>query len=229
MSKTHLSLINWSLLITLLISPRLSLAEKITVKKVKGNQAVVESTTPLEEGQTYEIGQENISEDVDYKSNVLKTRDNSFTIGTQFSFLKSDTFQATNYSLQLRYGWNFGSLEVGGLLSGEASDVGAGVTSTIGGGAYLDYNFVVNRDPKKVIWGPFALVNFGSTQYPAATTGGSSNQLEANVGAFLTYFLGNSSTALRAEGYYIHQQVSTSAVQSTVPGGGFRGLLVLYF
>lgn len=206
-----------------------ALAEKVTVRKVKGKQAIIESQTPLEEGQTYELVTESVSEDVDYKSGVFKTRNNSLTLGTKLDFLKSDTAQSTSYSLQARYGWNFSTLEVGGVLDVTGSDLGAGATTTLMAGGYLDYNVIQNRDPKKVIWGPFVLVGFGSTSYPSTAAGGSSTSLLANLGAFMSYFIGDSTTAIRGEAYGTYSQVNTTASQAAQVGGGIRGLLVFYF
>lgn len=226
--KTYSYLISCIALFTL--ASESALAEKVTVKKVKGKQAIIESQTPLEEGQTYElVTDSSVSEDVDYKSGVFKTRNNSLTLGTKLDFLKSDNAQSTTYSLQARYGWNFSTLEVGAVLDVTSSDQGAGATTTLMAGGYLDYNIIQNRDPKKVIWGPFVLVGFGSTSYPATATGGSSTSLNTNLGAFLSYFIGDSSTALRGEAYGTYQQVNTTATQTSQVGGGIRGLLVFYF
>ncbi|MEK6628050.1 MAG: hypothetical protein AABY53_05445 [Bdellovibrionota bacterium] len=126
-------------------------AEKFKVKKVKGNQAVIETTTVLEEDQTYEFISESVSQDVDYKSNVLKSRENSLTLGGEFNFLRASNYQSNTYSLQVRYGWNFSSVELGALLNMVSTDVGAGATTTVLGGGYFDYNLIANRDPKKVI------------------------------------------------------------------------------
>jgi hypothetical protein len=215
---------------TALLTSQNAAAEKVTVKKVKGKQAIIETQTPLEEGQTYELQTDNsISQDVDYKSNVLKPRNNSLTFGAKLDFLKSDTTQSTNYSLQVRYGWNFGTLEVGTLIEATGSDVGAGSTTTVVAGGYFDYNLVPNRDPKKIIYGPFALVSFGSTSYPSTASGGSSTTLNSNIGGFLSYFVGDSTTALRGEVFGTFQQVNTTATNNSQIGGGFRGLLVFYF
>lgn len=217
------------MLVLIILSPNLAFAEKITVKKTKGNQSIIESSSPLEEGQTYEVSSEKVSQDVDYKSNILKSRANSLTLGSSFDYLKSDTIQNSNFSLQIRYGWNFSTLEVGALLETTARDQGTGSTVSVVAGGYLDYNLVPNREPKKIIYGPFLLTSFGSTTYPSSGTGGSSTSLNVNMGGFLSYFIGESSTALRAEAFGIYQQVNTTALQSSLTGAGFRGLLVFYF
>ena len=211
----------------LLLSP--ALAEKIKVKKVKGNSAVIESTTPLEEGQTYEIGPEAIAGEVDYKGAAMKSRQNSVTVGATFEYLKSDLLQSNQMAVQARYGWNFSNLEAGLVTELQSSDLGAGATTSFLIGGYFDYNLVSNRDPRDLIYGPFVLIATGSTQYPSSATGGSSTKLASNLGGFATYFLGGSSTALRGEAFYNYQQINTTAVQNSVAGFGMRVLLVYYY
>lgn len=205
-------------------------AEKITVKKIKGKQAVVEMSSPLEEGQTYELVPDSVSQDVDYKTDILSSRRNSLTLGGQFDFLKSDSYQSNGFSLQVRYGWNFSSLEIGTFADVNSDDKGAGATTTISGGGYFDYNLIPNRDPKKIVYGAFSLLGIGSTAYPSSSTsGGSSTTLQTNLGGFISYFIGATSTAIRGELYGSYQQVNTSAQQNSLIGAGARGLLVFYF
>lgn len=216
------------LLLLMLVSEPL-FAEKIKVKKIKGTQAVIETITPLEEGQTYELITEPLSQDVDYKSSVLLSRRNSLTIGGQLDFLRSDSLSQNQLSLQARYGWNFSTLEVGVFFEATSKDQGAGATTTMLGGGYFDYNLIPNRDPKKIIYGPFVLVGIGSISYPSSTAGGSVSTLQTNFGGFFSYFVGTSTTALRGELYGTYQQVNTTAQQSALTGLGARGLLVFYF
>lgn len=219
-----------SVLLLLMLFAEPLLAEKIKVKKVKGTQAVIETVTPLEEGQTYELVSDALSQDVDYKSSVLLSRRNSLTIGGQLDFLRSDSLSQNRLSLQARYGWNFSTLEVGAFFEATSLDQGAGATTTMLGGGYFDYNLIPNRDPKKIIYGPFALIGIGSTSYPSGSTaGGSVSTLQTNFGGFFSYFVGTSTTALRGELYGTYQQVNTTAQQSSLTGLGARGLLVFYF
>lgn len=205
-------------------------AERIKVKKSKGNQAIIETTTPLEEGQTYELSTESVSQDVDYKANIFQSRRNSVTFGGQFDFLRSDAFQRNNISLQLRYGWNFSNIEVGAFADATSLDEGVGATTTLLAGGYFDYNLIPNRDPKKIIYGVFSLFGIGSTAYPSSSTsGGSISTLVVNVGGFLTYFIGSTSTALRGELYGTYAQISTTLLQSSLAGAGGRALLIFYF
>jgi len=205
-------------------------AENFTVKKIKGKQALIETSASLEVGQTYELEREIISQGVDYKTSVSKSRKNSLTLGAELGFLRASTYQSNNYSVQVRYGWNFSNLEAGALFNLVSTDVGVGPTTTVLGGGYIDYNLIANHDPKKIIYGAFALVGIGSTSYPStSTSGGSSNTLQTNIGGFISYFISNTSSALRGELYGIYQQVSTTTSQNTVTGLGARGLLVFYF
>ena len=218
-----------SVLALIIFTSATATAEKIKVRKVKGNSAVIETITPLEEGQTYDLAVEPVSQDVDYKQGVLKQRENSVTFGVSYEYIKSDLLQRSSLDLQVRYGWNFGSIEAGVLAGATSLDQGAGATTSYMGGGYFDYDLVPNREPNKVIYGPFVLAAVGSTQYPSSATGGSSSLLKVNTGGFLTYFFGNSTTAARVEGFYDYQQINTSSVQNSVAGFGLRGLLVYYF
>lgn len=204
-------------------------ATKITVRKVKGKNAIVESQAPLEEGHTYDLADEIISEDVDYKTTVQKPRSNSFTVGTQFKFGKSDRIELTDFSLHGRYGWNYTTLEFGAILDFRSLDTGTGATSTLLAGGYYDYNLEVNRFPKKFVYGLMVLGAFGSTNYPSTTVGTNTTNIELDMGGFATYFLGNSSTALRGEGFFKYEQLNTSTQQNSLFGFGVRGLLVYYF
>jgi hypothetical protein len=191
---------------------------------------VVESDVVLEEGKTYELNVSPIADNVDYKSANIKVRKNSFSFGAAFESVRSDLSQNTALDLQVRYGWNFANLEVGVSALLSTRDQGAGSTNSALVGGYFDYNMVPNRDPKEMIYGPFILVATGSTQYPnSSTAGGSTTKLESNAGGFLTYFLGQSTTALRGELFYDYQQINTTAQQNSVGGAGLRGLLVFYF
>ncbi len=213
----------------IILNNSLCWAEKVKVKKVKGNQAVIETLTPLEEGQSYELALEPVSQDVNYKQSLNKTRDNSLTFGTSYEYIKSDLLQRSQFNLQARYGWNFSSVEFGVLIDLTSLDQGSGATNQYSAGGYFDYNLVANREPNQLIYGPFALAAAGSTQYPTSQTGGSSSTIRTNAGGFLTYFLSGSTTALRGEGFYNYQQINTTAQQNSVAGFGLRGLLMFYF
>lgn len=204
--------------------------QKIKVKKTRGLSAVIESSVPLEEGKVYDLAVESISQNVDYRASGFKSRQNSFSLGGSVSALRGDDYQKNSISLQGRYGWNFANLEFGGIAQFSSDDIGAGATNDFTGGGYFDYNFIANRDPKSMIYGAVGIVTFGSKQFPSASGGGSATTLALNLGGFLTWFINSSSTtALRLEGYAELQQISTTAKQTNVTGGGSRALMIFYF
>lgn len=205
-------------------------AQKIKIKKVKGTTALIESSIQLEEGKTYDLKTESITLDVDYKQIGFKSRQNFITFGGSLSSLKGSDYTRNNLDLQIRYGWNFSTLEFGGVGQVRSLDVGGGATNEFSLGGFCDYNLSPNRDPKTFIYGPLALVMAGSTQYPGTQGGGSSTTLDLNLGGFFTWFFHTSSQiALRGEAYFDYSQVNTTKSQSNLMGLGSRALLVFYF
>lgn len=226
MKKLFFTRFAFLILLTTLLCAGEAQAQKIKIKKVKGNTALIESSLPLEEGKTYDLQGDAISADVNYSNAGFKSRQNSFTLGINFGYLKGDTVNRNSYELQGRYGWNFSYIEFGVVGDIDYVDVGAGGTTNFAVGGYFDYNLVTNRDSKNLIYGPFALVTIGSLQ---SSGGASSSIIDLNAGGFLSWFLTHSSVALRAEGFADIQQVSSSVGQTTLTGVGGRGLLVVYF
>ncbi len=200
-------------------------AQKITVKKMKGRTALVESSVPLEEGKTYDLQDSPITAEVNYAAQGLKSRRNSLTLGMNFSSFSSDNIQMTNFSLQGRYGWNFSYLEFGVLSQVGYLDDGGGAKTDFLAGGYFDYNLLTNRDGRNFIYGPFALVLIGSVQ----KKGGSANLIDFNGGGFFSYFPNKGLTAFRLEAYADYQQITASTTATTVLGAGGRALILFYF
>ncbi len=203
-----------------------ALAQKIKIKKVKGLTALIETSVPLEEGQTYDLQTGSISADVNYSQAGFKSRKNSLTLGIDISALRGDNIQETKFAAQGRYGWNFSTLELGAVGEISSIDFGAGSTTNFTLGSYADYNLEANRDGKKIVYGPFGLLAFGSRQLAG---GGSTGLFTVNAGGFLSYFFSQGSTALRVEAFVDHRQISASNGQTALTGVGSRGLLVFYF
>lgn len=201
-------------------------AQKIKVKKVKGLTALIETSVPLEEGQSYDLQTGSISADVNYSQAGFKSRKNSLTVGIDISALRGDNIEEIKFAAQGRYGWNFSTLELGAVGEISSFDIGAGSTTSFTVGSYADYNLNTNRDGKTVVYGPFGLLAFGSRQL---TGGGSTNLFTVNAGGFLSYFIGQGSTALRAEAFLDYRQISAANGQTALTGIGSRGLLVFYF
>lgn len=212
-----------------ILSATEAFAQQIKVKKTRGKQAVIESSVPLEEGQVYTLAVEPVSQNVDYRASGFRSRQNSFSIGGSIYVLKGDDYQRNSIALQGRYGWNFSSLEFGGVLGFVSEDLGAGATSEFTGGGYFDYNLVPNRDSKNMVYGLVGVLTFGSRQFPATSGGGSATTLDLNAGGFLSWFINSSAMAVRLEGFFDYQQVSTTVKQTNVTGFGSRALMVFYF
>lgn len=208
-----------------LFSSRDALAQKITVRKTKGLSALIDSTVPLEDGQSYELQTMPLSADVNYSTAGLKSRQNSFTLGINFSSFTADTVQNSQFSLQTRFGWNFSVVEFGIVGQGTYFDDGSGAKTDFAAGGYFDYNLVTNRDARWIVYGPFALLTVGTTQ----KKGGSANILDSNLGGFLSFFPQKSSTAFRFEAYLDNQQVTSSVGSASLMGFGGRALILYYF
>jgi len=214
------------LLLTTTVLSSNAWAQKIKVKKVKGNAAIIETSVPLQEGQSYDLQTSPISADVNYSGVGFKSRQNSLTLGLNFSMLQGSSVQENYLAAQGRYGWNYSFLEFG--IAGDIaySDIGTGATTDFSLGGYFDYNLITNRDLRTLIYGPFALITIGSRQLAA---GGSTGLMNVNAGGFVSFFMAQSSTALRLEGFLEHRQINASVGQSSLTGFGARGLIVFYF
>ncbi len=202
-----------------------ALAQKIKIKKVKGNSALIESTIPLEEGKTYDLDSTPMAVSVDYSAQGFKSRQNSFSLGMNFSSFNSSIVQRTNFSVQGRYGWNFSFLELGLAAQVSFLDQGGGGQTDFSGGGYFDYNLITNRDSRAFIYGLFTMLMLGSTQ----KNGGSASLVDLNAGAFFSYFPNHSTTALRLESFADFQQVTASTQATSLSGFGARALMILYF
>lgn len=199
-------------------------AVTFTVKKLKGRQAIVESSIPLEVGQTYEIQNDEVA--IDTLSTKNQIRNNSLQLGAQLQSLSGTNIQDNEMSFNGRYGWNFETFEGGPTLTYESVDLGAGTDSTFLVGGYIDYNLTKNKSPNIMIWGPTASVEFGSKQFKA---GGSASLLNIDGGGFLTWFMAQSSTALRVDGKYHIQKISTTTTETTLSGFKSNIYLIFYF
>ena len=212
------------LFLSLVLFYQSSQAISLTVKKLKGRQALVETSIPLEEGQTYELQTDTIS--IDTLNTKNQIRKNTFQAGVQIQSLSGATVQDNEIFMSARYGWNFEIFEVGPTLIYQSVDLGAGTDSTILAGGYFDYNIAKNKYPKIFIWGPTLSAEFGSKQFNA---GGSASLINFDGGAFVTWFLAQSQTALRVEAKYHSQKISTSASDTTLSGFKSDVYLAFYF
>lgn len=209
------------------IAPSIGNTAKIKVLKIKGNSALIESSEPLTPGESYFLQEEPLSQKVSFnQAPGFKSRKNSIMLGGSFTTLKSDTVQDTRAALQGRYGWNFVNLEAGLIFEAEMINTGPGAITDLLGGGYFDYNLVPNRDPHSLIYGLLGLASGGVKLF---ADGGSTNLLKLDLGAFSTWFLKDSSAAIRLEAFAGYQQVDSANAQTSLLGGGLRGFFVYYF
>ncbi len=217
--KTHL------LLITFLFGFSSSIyATQITVKKVKGRQAIVESNIPLDEGQTYELQKDQIAVDVNFSP--VQQRKNSLQLGAELQSVSGSNVQDNRINLTARYGWNFEIFEFGPMMTYQSVDLGAGTDSDFLGGGYFDYNLQKNRAPQIFLWGPTISAEFGAKQFKS---GSSANIMNVDPGAFVSWFFANSSAALRAEVFYHYQKITTTTTDTSLSGFKSKAYLVFYF
>lgn len=202
----------------------IGLSATFTVKKVKGRQAIIETQTPLEEGMSYEISTDDIS--LDTPSSKSPPRYNSLQLGASLQSLSGSSVQDNRMEISARYGWNFESFEAGPTLRYQSIDLGAGADSFVFVGAFADYNGVKNKAPNNMIWGFTGDFDLGSMQFKA---GGSAAVVNLNAGGFGTWFFAKSNAALRLQGLYGIQKISTTSSESTLSGFFSKAFLVFYF
>lgn len=193
-------------------------ATTFTVKKSKGFSAVIESSEPLAEGETYVLQSR--------KKVKNQSRDNSFSLGLDSSFFKSGNIQENQITLEGRYGWSSVDYEFGPLLKINLYDEGAGFNSEYSVGGYFDYNLVANTVAEEYVYGLTAQAVGGNREF---TTGSSSQVLIFGGGGFLSWYLLGTSTALRAEALVEQKQISTASTSTSVTGFAGKMLLAFYF
>ncbi len=216
--------------LTVLATTSSAFAQKIKVRKVKGNQAVVEvsSGAPLQLGQVYEL----ISPDDFGESHTSGTSATSrqYVIGLNFSLYntKSDASSANENSLTLtsKFGWNLGSFELGPLLSYVSTDSGGIARSEMKFGAFGDFNVIPNIPGEVFIYGVGGYASMG--QYDGGS-GNKSDIMELFGSGFVKWFPTGSTFAVRFDGGYIYKKNSGTASTATLTGLGLTAGLSAYF
>ncbi len=206
-------------LLVLLLTSQLSHGASITIKRIKGNQAVIEMNSPLEVGKTYNLETEALTLQTDY-STQYKSRINAISFGAQVNLVSGNKTLENNVLFTGRYGWNHSRFEFGPTVTLDISDTGFGTNTSYLIGGYYDYNYVENRNPRDLIYGPSAQFALGNNNYSG---GGSSQITQFQVGGFLTWFVNNSPLALKTEIGYLYKKVTAAASDTTL--SGVRGQL----
>lgn len=198
-------------------------AVSFTVKKTKGNQAIIESSSELEDGKTYQIGEADFTMDDSTKVNE-RSRYNSISFGANMQFLSGSNYQDNAFAIAGRYGWNHQVFEFGPEFKINGEDKGFGYTINYAFGAYFDYNFIPNKYPTQMHYGFTTAIDIGSTQLAA---GGNTPVYQFFAGGFLTWYVNNTPVAIRTELDYSVKKITSSQSDTTI--GGFIGQMYLQY
>lgn len=218
----------WPALITLMTAYLIcsfSYATSITVKKIKGSQAVVEMSTPLEAGKTYNLETESLTLETNY-STQFKSRSNSVSLGFDLNFLNGPKTLDNNISFFAKYGWNHISFEFGPVLRASMYDKGFGTNISYLVGGYFDYNYADNKSPRDLVYGASVQAALGNKNYDS---GGSAQLTYGQVALFLSWFINNSPVVLRTELGYQITKVTSAAAENTLSGVASQVYLMYYF
>ena len=205
------------------ISNTQALATIIKVKKTKGLSAIIESSLPLEEGVTYTLEVDKLTEDPNFSKNTNQ-RKNSLSIGGQFSFLKGTNTQENRFQIEGRYGWTSVNYDYGPALFFNTYDLGAGFNTEFYVGSFFDYNLTPHRSQDSFYIGLTSQLMAGNLNY---STGASSQIYKLDAGCFFNWFIIRNSTALRLEGLYEIKRVNSSVATTDITG--FLGKLFVVF
>jgi hypothetical protein len=216
----------WStLILAFMILPLSSQATTITIKKVKGNSAVIEMSSPLEAGKTYNLEADALTLQTDYSSQ-FKSRSNSVSLGLDVNLVSGNKVVDNTAAFKMRYGWNHRSFEFGPIVNIEIYDKGFGTNTDYLFGGYYDYNYNDNKAPRDLVYGPTLQLLLGNRSFDI---GGSAQISQAQLGGFLTWFINGSPVALRTEATYLYRRVNASAAETTLSGFTTQMYLMYYF
>ncbi|MEN0058203.1 MAG: hypothetical protein AAGB31_05165 [Bdellovibrio sp.] len=216
----------WILASLILVCASTSLAQKIKVRRVKGNQAVIEySGGILQPGQAYELAHDEFSE----PSSSSGSR--QYVVGLDFSLLstKSDASGAesvTEVTLGGKFGWNFVSYEIGPLVKWTSSTTGSATSSTFRVGGFADYNMIHNMAGEAFIYGLGGSASMGQQD-----VGGNKKDLMTFfAGPFAKWFPTGGSVGFRTDlGYIYQRQSGGSSGDVAVSGLSWEAGILAYF
>lgn len=215
------------ILIALLAFSTSAFAQKIKVRKVKGNQAVIDfSGGNLVPGQVYELAPDEFGE----ASSGLAARKHVVTLDFSLSNSKSDATGAvseTDIALSSRFGWNFASFEVGPVIRYSSDATGSLTTSLVQLGAWADYNMIHNTPGEIFIYGLGGAFSAGQYDNGAGST---RNLMELFAGPFVKWFPTGSNVGFRFDGGYNYgRQTGGIGSDLTVSGLSLQAGLIGYF
>lgn len=203
-------------------------AQKIKVRRVKGNQAVVEfSGSPLRAGQTYELG----ASDELVPSTGESPRNYVVSLDLNLSNTKSNianTGSRTLIDLNARMGWNFGTFELGPIFSYQSEPgINDSTNTTFSLGGFLDYNIITNIPGEPFIYGLGVQGNFGQTE--AGATSEKNDVISILSGPFVKWMPTGGPVGFRLDGNYVYQRSATTSGNIATTGFSLFGGLLAYF
>lgn len=218
----------WLLVLSILSFSSASFAQKIKVRKVKGNQAVIEfSGGSLQPGGVYELANDEYSEGS--SSGGAGSRKYVVSLSASLTNSKADSSGSeneTDLSLIGRFGWNFGNIEVGPLASYISDQSGSITTKTYTFGAFGDYNMIANTPGETFIYG------VGGTGSMGQIDNGTTSKIDLMtffVAPFAKWFPTGSSVGFRVDAGYIYQKKSGGLGDQTVTGLQLQAGIIAYF
>lgn len=223
--KQFLSVPSYFLLVSTILFSSLTMAQNIKIQKVKGNRAIIETTTPLVEGEEYSLQPKKFVENVVYSNEGLRSRKNSISLGASLETIQSSSSSGEILNFQLRYGWNFTNIEVGPYVKYESNNIYGVQTSAYAVGGFMDYNLKPNRDGVMQIWGATGTFGFGGSN---AGSGTGTTIMGIFAGGFYKWFVFGSQGALRSELGYKFEQRSRSSTSSS-SSGLLANLLISFY
>ena len=202
-------------------------AQKIKVRRVKGNQAVVDfGGAPLQAGQVYELMAQ---DDFGDASTGSHGRDHVLGLNFSFSSSKSDAAGSNNItdiSLSTRFGWNLGTFELGPVFTYRSNDESSLTQTSLKAGMFGDFNIIPNIPGEIFLYGLGGYLVLGSRDNGAGTK---STITEIFAGPFVKWFFGGSAYAIRFDGGYQMQKLSQDSGDITISGLGMTAGIQAYF
>ncbi|MBO9666882.1 MAG: hypothetical protein J7501_08720 [Bdellovibrio sp.] len=200
-------------------------AQKIKVRKVKGNSAIVESTGPLQPGAVYDL----MSAD-DFGEEIGSTP-RKYLVGLNFVFTntKSDaanTTAETYLNLSAKFGWNLGTFELGPLIDYRMNHVNDVTQTTWKVGGWADYNFTPNMAGESFLFGLGATGAFGNEDRGNGTK---VDLFNVFVGPFAKWFPTSSSVGFRMDFGYVYERQSVTDGYTTASGLASSAGIFAYF
>lgn len=221
---------NWLIIATLLSLTVPSYAQKIKVKRVKGNQAVVEfSGGTLENGRVYELNADEFGGTTTLPSDLSASRKYSISVGFRLSNSKSDATGAqneTDIQMSGRFGWNTGTIEFGPLGTYSYDQAGNITSTAFTVGGFADYNIIPNIPGEIFLYGLGGQGSFGQADNGAGTK---QDLISVFVGPNVKWFPSGREFALRFDGGYEYKKLSSGNADATVTGLGLNVELMAYF